>query len=434
MSWTLDLLLTGPGRALPDDARARKPSRAVRSGGDAERMTTTHFDYLIVGGGMVADTAARGIREIDADGSIGILSDDVDEPYTRPALSKKLWTDDEFTWDKVPLGTAADTGADIRLRTRATAIRPDAHEVDADGETFSYGKLLIATGGKPVPLPVDDASNGERVLSFRTAEDYRRLRALAEDVDRIAVVGGGYIGSELAAALVQNGVDTVLIHTGSVLGDAVFPAALAERFETLFRDAGVEMVAGSKVVGGSADADGVTLGLENGDEVRADAVVSGLGIEVATDLAEEAGLTVDDGVHVDAQLRASADDVYAAGDVASYPDRLLGRRRVEHVDNANEQGTAAGRNLAGAAEPYTHTPYYYSAVFGIRYEAVGTLDSSLETVEDWIDADRGVVYYLDDDRVVGVLLWNVEEARDAARAVLAEADTLTRDDLVGRIR
>lgn len=397
-------------------------------------MTTTHFDYLIVGGGMVADTAARGIREIDRDGSIGILSDDVDEPYTRPALSKKLWTDDEFTWDKVPLGTAADTGADIRLRTRATAIRPDAHEVVADGETFAYGQLLVATGGKPVPLPVEDRSNGERVLSFRTAEDYRRLRSLAQDVERIAVVGGGYIGSELAAALVQNGVDTVLVHTGAVLGDAVFPAALAERFEKLFRDAGVEIVAGSKVEGGEADAAGVRLSLENGDEVRADAVVSGLGIDVATDLAEGAGLTVDDGVVVDAQLRSSVDDIWAAGDVANYPDRLLGRRRVEHVDNANAQGAAAGRNLAGAAESYTHTPYYYSAVFGIRYEAVGTLDAELETVEDWIDTERGVVYYLDDGRVVGVLLWNVEEARDAARAVLADADTLTRDDLVGRIR
>lgn len=395
---------------------------------------TTHFDYLIVGGGMVADTAARGIREIDADGSIGILSDDVDEPYTRPALSKKLWTDDEFTWDQVPLGTADDTGADILLRTRVTAIRPEAHQVDADDETFSYGKLLIATGGKPVPLPVDDRSNGERVLSFRTAEDYRRLRALADDVERIAVVGGGYIGSELAAALVQNGVDTVLVHTGAVLGDAVFPAGLAQRFETLFRDAGVEIVAGARVEAGEADAGGVRLVLDNGDEVRADAVVSGLGIEVAADLAERAGLSVDDGVVVDAQLRASVDDVYAAGDVANYPDRLLGRRRVEHVDNADEQGTAAGRNLAGAAEAYTHTPSYYSAVFGTRYEAVGTLDAGLDTVQDWIDTERGVVYYLDDDRVVGVLLWNVEDARDAARAVLAEADTLTRDDLTGRIR
>ncbi|KTS70410.1 pyridine nucleotide-disulfide oxidoreductase [Microbacterium testaceum] len=397
-------------------------------------MTTTHFDHLIVGGGMVADTAARGIREIDADGSIGILSDDVDAPYTRPALSKKLWTDEEFTWDKVPLGTADDTGADIRLRTRVTAIRPEEREVDADGETFSYGTLLLATGGKPVALPIEDRSNGERALTFRTAEDYRRLRSLADEVDRIAVVGGGYIGSELAAALVQNGVDTVLIHTGAVLGDAVFPAALAERFEKLFRDAGVEIVAGSKVAGGDADATGARLELENGDVVRADAVVSGLGIEVATDLAEGAGLTVDDGIIVDAQLRTSTDGVWAAGDVASYPDRILGRRRVEHVDNANEQGRAAGRNLAGAAEPYTHTPYYYSAVFGIRYEAVGTLDAALDTVEDWIDPERGVVYYLDDDRVVGVVLWNVEDARDAARKVLAEADRLSRDDLPGRIR
>ena len=397
-------------------------------------MTTTHFDHLIVGGGMVADTAARGIREIDADGSIGILSDDVDAPYTRPALSKKLWTDDEFTWEKVPLGTADDTGADIRLRTRVTAIRPEEREVDAEGQTFTYGTLLVATGGKPVALPIEDRSNGSRALSFRTAEDYRRLRALADEVDRIAVVGGGYIGSELAAALVQNGVDTVLIHTGAVLGDAVFPAALAERFEKLFRDAGVEIVAGSKVTGGEADATGARLELENGDVVRADAVVSGLGIEVATELAEAAGLTVEDGVVVDAQLRTSTDGVWAAGDVASYPDRILGRRRVEHVDNANEQGRAAGRNLAGAAEPYTHTPYYYSAVFGIRYEAVGTLDAALDTVEDWIDPERGIVYYLDDDRVVGVLLWNVEDARDAARKVLAEAGTLSRDDLAGRIR
>jgi NADPH-dependent 2,4-dienoyl-CoA reductase/sulfur reductase-like enzyme len=402
--------------------------------GEAGAMTSTHFDHLIVGGGMVADTAARGIRELDADGSIGILSDDVDAPYTRPALSKKLWTDDEFTWEKVPLGTADDTGADIRLRTRVTAIRPDVREVDADGQTFTYGTLLLATGGKPVPLPIADRSNGARALTFRTAEDYRRLRALADEVERIAVVGGGYIGSELAAALVQNGVDTVLIHTGAVLGDAVFPAALAERFETLFREAGVEIVAGAKVAGGEADAAGARLELENGDVVRADAVVSGLGIEVATELAEAAGLTVEDGIVVDAQLRTSADGVWAAGDVASYPDRILGRRRVEHVDNANEQGRAAGRNLAGAAEPYTHTPYYYSAVFGIRYEAVGTLDASLDTVEDWIDSERGVVYYLDGDRVVGVLLWNVEEARDAARRVLAEADRLSRDDLPGRIR
>jgi hypothetical protein len=108
---------------------------------------------------------------------------------------------------------------------------------------------------------------------------------------------------------------------------------------------------------------------------------------------------------------------------------------VEHVDNAQEMGRAVGRNLAGADEPYTHTPYYYSAVFGHRYEAVGTLDASLDTVEDWQEPfERGVVYYLDGGRVVGVLLWGVEDRRDAARAVLAAAADLTPDDLRGRIR
>ncbi|RKT31745.1 apoptosis-inducing factor-like protein [Microbacterium sp. AG1240] len=397
---------------------------------------STPFSHLIVGGGMVADSAARGIREIDASATILILSDDVDEPYTRPALSKKLWTDPDFTDEQVPLNTAADTGAEIRLRTTVRAIRPAAHEVvTSDGRTFTYGRLLLATGGRPVPLPLDDASDGRRSIAFRTAEDYRRLRALADEGGSIIVVGGGYIGTELAAALVQNGMAVTLVHTGSVLGEDVFPADLAHRFERMFRDAGVELVGGSRVSGGTVDGSGARLELENGEDLRADAVVGGLGITPETRIAEDAGLTVDDGIVVDEFLRTSAADVFAAGDVASYPDRILGRRRVEHVDNAQEMGRAVGRNLAGADEPYTHTPYYYSAVFGHRYEAVGTLDASLDTVEDWQEPfERGVVYYLDAGRVVGVLLWGVEDRRDAARAVLAAAEELAPDDLRGRIR
>ncbi|GAA2077256.1 NAD(P)/FAD-dependent oxidoreductase [Microbacterium hatanonis] len=397
---------------------------------------STPFSHVIVGGGMVADSAARGIREVDASATILILSDDVDEPYTRPALSKKLWTDPEFTEEQVPLDTAADTGAEILLRTTVRAVRPDAHEVvTTDGRTFTYGRLLLATGGRPVALPLDDASDGGRSIAFRTAEDYRRLRALADAGGSIIVVGGGYIGTELAAALVQNGMAVTLVHTGSVLGDDVFPADLARRFEQMFRDAGVELVGGSRVSGGAVDGSGARLELENGDELRADAVVGGLGITPETRIAEDAGLVVEDGIVVDEFLRTSAADVFAAGDVARYPDRILGRRRVEHVDNAQEMGRSVGRNLAGADEPYTHTPYYYSAVFGHRYEAVGTLDASLDTVEDWQEPfERGVVYYLDGGRVVGVLLWGVEDRRDAARAVLAAADELTPDDLRGRIR
>lgn len=403
---------------------------------------------------MVADAAARGIRELDPDATIAIISDDIDAPYTRPALSKKLWTDPDFTGDDVPLDTAADTGATVLLRTRATAIDPAAHTVDiqstvdtestvnaesADG-TLAYGTLLIATGGRPVPLPIEGAAQSDRVLTFRTAEDYRHLRALADHVDRIAVVGGGYIGSELAAALVQNGVDTVLIHSTDTLGGDIFPPGLAEHFADMFSSAGVELVGGRELVGGIAGDAGVRLDLEGGETITADAVVSGLGIDVRTDLAEAAKLTVDDGIVVDARLRTSSDDVFAAGDVADYPDRILGRRRVEHVDNAEQMGRQAGRNLAGADEDYTHTPYYYSAVFGTRYEAVGTLDASLDTVEDWTtEYEKGVVYYLDDDRVVGVLLWNISDSTestdktDAARAVLAEDGPVDHTALKGRI-
>ena len=394
---------------------------------------STHFDYLIIGGGMSADTAARGIRELDETGSIGILSEDVDEPYTRPALSKKLWTDPEFTWDQVPLGTAGATGAQIRLQCSVAAVRPDEHEVDTtDGDVVSYGKALIATGGAPrlLPLPA-----GPNVLPFRSAQNYRELRALADRHGRIAVVGGGFIGTELAAALVQNGVETVLVHEGSVVGDNVFPPDLAKHFEQLFVDAGVEIIGGTRVVGGEVTEDGVRLDLADHDPVTVDAVVSGLGITPAVDLMEGSGVTVDDGIVVDEQLRTSAQDVWACGDVANYPDRILGQRRVEHVDNAEQMGKAAGRNLAGAGQPYAHTPYYYSDVFTASYEAVGRLDGSLDVVEDWQEPfDTGVLYYLDDGKPVGVLLWNVWDSTDAAREVLAHADSLSRDDLIGRIR
>ena len=169
--------------------------------------------------------------------------------------------------------------------------------------------------------------------------------------------------------------------------------------------------------------------------IEADGVVAGLGIQPNVALAEQAGLAVEDGILVDEHLRTSQEAIYAAGDVANFPNPALGRRlRVEHEDNANTMGAAAGRNMAGAARPYTHLPFFYSDLFDLGYEAVGDLDARLETVADWKEPYReGVVYYLGDGRVRGVLLWNVWEQVDAARRLIAEPGPFRAQDLRGRL-
>lgn len=398
---------------------------------DTAVAETAAAEYVIVGGGMVADAAARGIRERDATGSILILSDDVDQPYTRPALSKKLWTDDSFTASDNDLGTAAETGAEIRLRTSVERIDRTGRTVTTtDGGTIGYGRLLLATGGRPKTLDLPD---DDRVIYFRTAADYRNLRELSGSGKHVAVIGGGYIGSELAAALVQNDTAVTIVFPDPDLGASLFPERVDAKFESRFVEHGVTLRANSRLRSGTAKGDSFELVLDDGSTLQADGVAVGLGIEPNTELAEKAGLAVDDGILVDARLATDDPFVYSAGDVASYPDPILGRRRVEHVDNAKEQGAAVGRIMAGSDEKYTHTPMYYSDVFDLGYEAVGRLDASLETVEDWKDDDSVVVYYLEGGVPVGVLLWNVWDSTDKARQILAEARALTPDNLVGLI-
>jgi NADPH-dependent 2,4-dienoyl-CoA reductase/sulfur reductase-like enzyme len=178
---------------------------------------------------------------------------------------------------------------------------------------------------------------------------------------------------------------------------------------------------------------GVVTG--GGREVRADGVVAGLGIVLNTELADRAGLPVGNGIEVDQMLRAGAPDIFAAGDAASFLNPILGERiRLEHEDNALAMGRQAGRNMAGAAEPYHYLPYFYSDIFELGYEAIGILDSRLETVADWREPYRkGVVFYLKEGRVRGVLLWNVWDRVDAARELIGEPGPFRASDLMGRL-
>lgn len=377
------------------------------------------YDYLIIGAGMTADAAARGIREIDPDGSIGIVGDEPDPPVRRPALSKDLWTDDEATLTGSMLDPAGDTGAELHLSQQVTTLDPQAKvATSSGGDEFGYGRALIATGGHPRHL--DGLDPSDHVVYYRTVADYRRLREAAKPGTRVVVIGGGYIGSEVAAALAQNDVHVTMVFPEDAPGAGRFPAEIAEQITARYVEAGVQLRAGTGVDGGTDSGDGVRLDLDDGTTLDADLVVVGLGLVPAGEVAGAAGIerSDDGGIVVDDHLRTSVDDIFAAGDVASYVDPRLGRRRVEHEDNATTMGKAAGRALAGADEVYQHTPMFYSDLFDLGYEAVGRMDPSLETfVED--QGDGSVVYYLDDDQVVGVLLWNVWDAVDAAKDVIA---------------
>ncbi|MGH8114037.1 MAG: NAD(P)/FAD-dependent oxidoreductase [Rhodanobacteraceae bacterium] len=387
------------------------------------------FDYLVLGAGMAGEAAAQALREADSDATIGLLGDESHPPYDRPPLSKKLWKDgkEDDIWRPIDKARAA-----VTLQHRATRIDRGTHMVQDDkGDTWKYRKLLIATGGTPRKLP----ASGGGFIYYRTFDDYRQLRQNVRVGARIAVIGGGFIGSELAAAMAMNDCKVTMLFPDDAIGARVYPEALADAVTAYYREKGVDVRAGITVESGNATAQGAQLKLSDGSTLAADAVVAGLGITPNVQLAEAAGLKVDNGIIVDDHLQTSDPDIYAAGDVASFPAPALGRRiRVEHENAAITMGHRAGLCMAGKDAPYDELPFFYSDLFDLGYEAVGVLDSRLETVEQWVTPFReGVVYYLDAGRVRGVLLWNTWGQVDAARELIAAPGTFDAENVRGRL-
>lgn len=383
------------------------------------------FRYLIVGGGMTADAACRGIRDHDPDGSIGLVGEEPVAPYARPPLSKALWkgTEESSVWR----GTE-ELGVELLVGRRVTSLDLDGRTATDDtGESHSYEELLLATGGTPRRVPAWD----DGVIYYRTFETYRTLREVAGDGVRAAVVGGGFIGSEVAAALALNGCDVTILFPEAGVGAKLFPAELARFVADYYISQGVDVQAGRKVESITRDEDTSLVATDDGT-IEADVVVAGLGIVPRTDLAEQAGLEVDDGVLVDDRGRAGGrDDVFAAGDVARFPVAALGgTRRVEHEDHANTHGRHVGANMAGADAPYDHLPFFYSDLFDLGYEAVGDVDSRLETVAEWAEPNRkGVVCYVEDGRPRGFLLWDVWGRVDAARELIRAGEPVSADQV-----
>jgi NADPH-dependent 2,4-dienoyl-CoA reductase/sulfur reductase-like enzyme len=370
--------------------------------------------YLIVGGGLTADAACKGIRKLDPDGTIVLVSGEPHPPYSRPPLSKALWKGDEQS--TIWRGTA-DLGVELRLGRRIAALDLDRRvATDERGESYSYERLLLATGGRPRRLPF----GGDQVVYFRTLDDYRHLRALADEGASFVVIGGGFIGSEIAAALALNGCPVTMVFPEPGIGARIFPTEVSAALVDYYQARGVEVLPGTSVTG--IERNRVALG--DGRTLEADAVVAGIGIEPNVELATGAGLPISNGIVVDPYGRVGGrEDVFAAGDVARFPVAALGGElRVEHEDHAKSHGRQVGANMAGAGEPYEHLPFFYSDLFDLGYEAVGELDSRMATLVDWTElGGEGTIFYLDGEgRPRGVLLWNlfgrIDDARELIRA------------------
>lgn len=387
------------------------------------------YDYLIIGGGMAADGAVRGIRAFDASKRIGILSRESYPPYDRPPLSKGLWTGKplESIWKKT-----SEENISLHLEKEAVKIDPENKRVtDKDGTVYTYDKLLLATGGTPKKLPCPE----QEVLYFRSLEDYYRLRALYDRGNDFIVVGSGFIGTEIAAALTMNGKNVTMVFPSSSIGAKSYPIGFSRFLNAYFTEQGVQLLPNETPASITKKGSKYQLTTQNGKVVQADGIIAGIGISPNTELAEKCGLRVNDGITVNSFLQTSNPDIYAAGDAANFYNPLLEKRiRMEHENCAVTMGRCAGQNMAGHAEQYTYLPYFYSDLFELGYEAIGELSSDMEIVEDWHELYRkGIIYYLKEGRIRGAMLLGIWEHIDAIRELIASKEQFTEEKLTGLI-
>ena len=374
------------------------------------------YKYLIIGGGMTADAAVKAIRKIDKDGTIGLISSEAHPPYKRPPLSKKLW--DKPNEDSVWLKTDQYVN-DLYLETYVETLDPQKNQVrDSKGNIYSYERLLLATGGSPRQFEFGK----EDILYFRYLDDFRKLKSSGKQ--NFVVIGGGFIGSELAAALNKQGKQVSLIFPEKGIGADIFPTDLAEFLNLYYEEKGVKVFPEEWVKDVKKKNEEIEVSSST-KSLPADQVTAGIGVVANSQLAEKAGLKVQNGgILVDEHLRTSETNIFAAGDAAVIYNTVLEQyMHYEHEDNAVKMGDAAGKNMAGQENSYAeYLPYFYSDLFDLGYEAVGLLSKDAEKIANWQEPyKKGIVYYRQKGRIKGVLLWNTWGKIGDARRVIRES-------------
>jgi 3-phenylpropionate/trans-cinnamate dioxygenase ferredoxin reductase component len=404
-------------------------------------MSVRDVEHLIIGGGVAAAKAAEGLRAAAGEGSAVVMTAEPELPYERPPLSKeflrgeagreKTRTHDE-AWYR-------EHDVEVLLATRASTLDPSTRTVTTEiGDQLRYGGLVLATGAIPVRLglPGEDL---EGVYYLRTVDDSERLRAAISRAETMVVIGGGFIGAEVAASATQMDTRVTLLELVETLWTKAVGPQMGRFFEEFLRDRGVHVRTGIGAQGLEGDGGVEAVVLPDGTRLAADVVVIGVGVRPDVDLAERAGLAVDDGILVDEQLRAAGPRapqgelrIWAAGDVANAAHPLFGRIRIEHWAEALNQGLIAGRNLAGASERYDRVPYFFSDQFDLSLSYLGHVrewDELVTRGDQRVKQPKFVAWYLRQGIPRAALIVNDWDAEDPVREVIRRGEPVDPDRL-----
>jgi NADPH-dependent 2,4-dienoyl-CoA reductase/sulfur reductase-like enzyme len=404
------------------------------------------YPLVVLGGGMVAGYAARAFVEEGVEpGRVAIVSAEAEYPYERPPLSKgyllgKKPAADLLTNDRE---FYAQHGIDVHLNSPVHQVDFERRELATETGSIGFGCLLIATGSRVRKLGVPGADN-PGVHYLRRLGHARSIREAAEGASRAVVVGGSFIGMEVASGLSQLGLATTLLYREDRVWERLFTPEMSDFFEATYRERGVKLVPRAAVEWFEGDGALEAVAYQAGGRSRslaADLAVVGIGAEPNVGLFGGSNLLIEDGIVVDRYLETTIHSVFAAGDVARYPDPIFDRRRrVEHWDNAVSQAPVAARNMLGEREPYVHVPYFFSDVFDLSYEYWGDAEDADEIVHRGdVAGGRFSVWWLRDGRVQAAFVmsrpeeerevapeWIRSQARVAAGS-LADADRALRE-------
>lgn len=383
-----------------------------------------HYRYVIIGGGLAAASAIEGIRAHDKDGSMLLVSRENHLPYRRAPLSKEVWRG-SYDLEQLSVHPASfydDQRVEVRLRREIMEIDADSHVLwDERGDSVGFDHALLATGCRARRLQAA-GSETSGVRYFRALEDYMDLEHRLEHIQHVTIVGGYFTALEMAASLRGRGHEITLLVPDEYPLHRMLPRSVGEALLDWLRGMGVEVVTGETLTEIHETGEFLHARTFNGNDLTTQLVLVDNGGEPQLELAEASGLETDDGIVVDEYGRCSRPGVWAAGDVAEFPYMALNQlMRVEGTDHAERHGQAVGANMAGANAPYTHLPLKWFVCGELHFEGVGDLNARLDVQEVWQEPGReGVVFYLRDDIVRGILMCNVRDRIEWARGVIRD--------------